>query len=111
MTNEQADKILEIAIFCKIDAHKFSFKKDPDSYLVVLGKEEDFEWDNISYYYPHIDWNLLIEAWHKFSTMYLYDFAYNERKNIIAKAIISGTISEAFEALYEGIYWYNSTRK
>lgn len=102
------DKVLEIAKFCEIDVHKLSFQKDPNYVRVILGKEEDFDWDSINDFDPHRDWNWLMKAWERFRGYKLYDHDYMRHKHIIANYISFGTISEAFEALYEGIHWYTN---
>lgn len=57
------------------------------------------------------DWNWLMKAWYKFRDLNLEDKLYSDNRQNIAHKMSFKTISEAFEALYEGIYWYNSTRK
>lgn len=56
----------------------------------------------------HYDWNWLMKAWERFRSYKLYDHEYMKHKHIIANHISFGTISEAFEALYEGVNWYNN---
>ena len=102
------DKILGIARFCEIDVHKLYFKKDPSFVRIILGKEEDFDWDSIIDFNPDRDWNWLMKAWKKFREYNLYDYEYMRHESIIATKITFGTISEAFEALYEGVNWYTN---
>lgn len=114
------DKVLEVAKFCEIDAHKFSFKADPDKYLVVLGKEEDIDWsEGLIYYKPNKDWDWLMKAWERFRDLPIKksighkyknsDFEWHlKHRTQISYSICFETIAEAFESLYEGINWYNN---
>jgi len=110
------DKVLEVAKFCEIDVHKLSFLKDPNYVRVILGKEEDFDWDSITDFDPHRDWNWLMKAWEKFrdieveGTEHKYPIVgFGETHfEYVSRNITEGSITEAFEALYEGIDWYNN---
>lgn len=109
MTTE--DKNIVIAEFLGIDVHKLSFLKDPTYVRVILGKEEDFDWDSIHDFDPHRDYNWLMKAWVKLRDMKLYDFEFNRHRHLIETCICKHTISEAFDALYEAINWLNSLKK
>lgn len=62
------------------------------------------------------DWNWFMKAWEKFrdleidSTPHNVNYHYVTRINLGSK-ILHGTISEAFEALYEGVNWYQNFNK
>jgi len=108
------DKNIVIAEFLGIDVHKLSFLKDPTYVRVILGKEEDFDWDSIHDFDPHRDYNWLMKAWVKFKETNV-DLDNFLRKDALCEGltywIANGTILEAFEKLYEAINWYNSLKK
>lgn len=108
------DKNIAIAAFLGIDVHKLSFLKDPNYVRVILGKEEDLDWDSIQDFDPHTDYNWLMKAWVKFRDMEI-DYKHFLSKDALCEGltywIANGTILEAFEKLYEAINWYNSLKK
>lgn len=115
MTTE--DKSIEIANFLGINVHKFSFAKDPSYVRVILGTEEEFDWDCIEYFDPHIDYNWLMKAWEKFRDINFNGETSNPAywdigrwKDKVGSAILRKPILEAFEALYEGINWLKSAQ-
>lgn len=59
----------------------------------------------------HSNYNWLMAAWHKFQVTPLVKYHETTHFEIIDRicyALCNKTISDAFEALYDGIYWYNS---
>jgi len=116
MTN--TEKNVAIAKFMSIDVHVLSFKSVPEHREVIVGKEEDFDWDSdwktYTNFNPDTDWNWLHRAFVKFRELPIPEgdsayFSYHKRE--IVNGFEYDTISEAFEALYEGIFWFNNLNK
>jgi len=112
------EKNIVLAEFMGIDVHKLSFLKDPTYVRVILGKEEDFDWDSIHDFDPHRDYNWLMKAWVKFRDIRFKGGSNNPAyweaglwEEKIGSAILRKPILEAFEALYKAVNWYNSLKK
>ncbi len=108
MTN--TEKNVAIALFLGIDVHKFSLQKDPEYIRVILGKEEDFDWDSITDFDPDTDWNWLHKAWEKFRDLEFSDKAVEVEHEKALKEIefelCNCPIGEVFDTLYTAISWH-----
>lgn len=74
------------------------------------GYDEHGVWQPLQY---HTSWDWLHPAWEKFRDLKtgkpeMHEFKYCQP---IAKLITHGTIQQAFEALVEGINWYNTIKE
>jgi len=62
----------------------------------------------------HIRYDWLHRVWEKFRDLEFIAFNYGVHKNhctVISNALVNGTISEAFDALYNGIEFVNGLKK